>query len=152
MKRLILAGMIIATVASLSFGQSAATQKAIEANNKRFVEAFNKGDAAAVAGFYAADAKVLPPNGPIIEGKPNIQEFWQGLIKIGAKIQALDTVQVDSRGDLAYELGKYSFTIPQAGGQSVTDQGKYIVIWKRQGGTWKLVQDIWNTNSPLPGP
>lgn len=27
--------------------------------------------------------------------------------------------------------------------------GKYIVVWKDDGGTWKLHLDIWNTNTPL---
>ena len=39
-----------------------------------------------------------------------------------------------------------------AGGEPVTDIGKYVVIWKRQGDDWKLHIDIWNTNSPLPTP
>jgi ketosteroid isomerase-like protein len=26
------------------------------------------------------------------------------------------------------------------------DQGKYIVIWKKQVGQWKLYKDIWNTS------
>lgn len=138
--------------ASLGFAQqSASARKVIEANNKRFVEALNKGDAAAVASMYAAAAKVLPPNNQMIEGRQNIQALWQGLITAGAKLQALDTVQVDSRGDLAYEVGKYTLTIPQASGQPVTDQGKYVVVWKKEGASWKLFVDIWNTSTPLPG-
>jgi ketosteroid isomerase-like protein len=34
----------------------------------------------------------------------------------------------------------------------MTDQGKYLVIWKRQGQTWKIARDIWNTSKPLPAP
>jgi ketosteroid isomerase-like protein len=31
---------------------------------------------------------------------------------------------------------------------SVADAGKYIVIWKKDGGTWKLHRDIWTTSPP----
>ncbi len=154
MKNLLLTAVLMMSLASLAFGQaqSAGIRKAIEANNKAFMAAFNRGDAAAVAGMYANDAKLLPPNSEMVEGRQNIQTFWQGVISAGAKVEALDTVQVDWRGDMAIELGKYTLTIPQAGGQSVTDQGKYLVVWKRHGRTWKLGLDIWNTSTPLPAP
>lgn len=154
MKNLLLTAILMMSLASLAFGQaqSAGIRKAIEANNKAFMAAFNKGDAAAVGGMYATDAKALPPNGEIVEGRQNIQAFWQGLISAGAKVEALDIVQVDGHGDMATELGKYTLTIPQAGGQSATDQGKYLVVWKRQGRAWKIAFDIWNTSMPLPAP
>jgi uncharacterized protein (TIGR02246 family) len=152
MKRSLLAALLIVIATSLVLGQqSSSVRKAIETNNRRFVEAFNKGDAAAVADMYAAEAKLLPPNSQMIEGKQNIQAFWQVPITAGAKLQALDTVQVDVRGDMAYEVGKYTFTVPQANGQLVTDQGKYLVVWKRQGSSWKLLLDIWNTSTPVAG-
>lgn len=153
MKQLLLIAILVVSGTSLALGQgqSASVRREIEANNKRFSAAFNGGDAAAVAAMYSSEAKVLPPNGEIVEGRQNIQAFWQNLITLGAKLQALDTVQVDARGDLAYELGKYTFVVPQAGGKSNTDQGKYLVVWKRQGKSWKLAADIWNTSAPLPG-
>jgi ketosteroid isomerase-like protein len=30
----------------------------------------------------------------------------------------------------------------------VNDRGKYIVIWRKVGGQWKLYRDIFNTNMP----
>lgn len=152
MKQLLLIAIVaISAAPAFGQGQSAGVRKVIEANTKAFMAAFNRGDAAAVAAMYAIDAKVLPPNGEIVEGRQNIQAFWQNLISVGAKLQALDTVEVDALGNLAYELGKYTLMIPQAGGQSTTDLGKYVVIWKRQGRRWQLAVDIWNTSMPAPG-
>jgi ketosteroid isomerase-like protein len=34
--------------------------------------------------------------------------------------------------------------------QGVIDTGKYVVVWKRVGGRWKLLRDIWNTSRPAP--
>ncbi len=154
MKNLLLTAILMMSLASLAFGQaqSAGVRKAIEANTKAFVEAFNKGDAAAVAGMYTKDAKLLPPNSEMMEGTQNIQAYWQGAISAGGKLDALETVEVEARGDMAAELGKYTLTMPQAGGGTITDQGKYLVVWKRQGRTWKLARDIWNTSKPLPAP
>jgi ketosteroid isomerase-like protein len=33
-------------------------------------------------------------------------------------------------------------------GGTEADRGKYIVIWKNQGGLWKLHRDIWNSSKP----
>jgi ketosteroid isomerase-like protein len=30
------------------------------------------------------------------------------------------------------------------------DRGKYIVVWKDEGGKWKLHRDIWNSSLPAP--
>jgi ketosteroid isomerase-like protein len=60
----------------------------------------------------------------------------------------LTTVEVQGCGDTAWEVGRY--TVPGEGGK-VLDTGDYVVIWKREGGEWKLHRDIWTTNTPAPG-
>lgn len=118
-------------------------RKAIEAASKKFNEVFTKGDAAGLAAMYAKGAKVLPPNGTIIESDPGILELWRSFIGSGAKL-SLGTTFVDGRGDLAYEVGTYSITTPDGG----KDTGKFVVVWKRQNGVWKIAADIWNSDLP----
>ena len=72
---------------------------------------------------------------------------WQGALDAGLTAATLDTVEVDSTGDTAVEVGRY--TLRAKGGQ-VADAGTYVVVWKREGGGWKLHRDIWNTNRPAP--
>ena len=69
MKRQLLVTLLIICAASIAEAQQSA-RTAIEANTKQFTEAFNKGDAAAVANMYTMDARVLPPNGEMVEGRP----------------------------------------------------------------------------------
>jgi ketosteroid isomerase-like protein len=26
------------------------------------------------------------------------------------------------------------------------DKGKYVAVWKKENGTWKMYRDIWNSN------
>lgn len=130
----------------------AAVRKAIEAGNAKWVEAFNRGDAAGVAALYTDDATLLPPNSEMVQGKQGIQDFWNGGIQMGLKDAALTTVDVGGSGDTAYEIGKYTLKIQPAGQEGMTDSGKYLVVWKRQAdGTWKLHVDIWNSSMPMPG-
>jgi ketosteroid isomerase-like protein len=111
----------------------------------KFVAALNAGDGATVASFYSEDAALFPPGGERIDGRSAIQTFWQGAIDSGMKIDDLHAIEVDSRGDIAGEVGVFILSVPGDSGP-VKVPGKYIVIWKRSGHTWQLHRDIWNTN------
>ncbi len=111
----------------------------------KFVAAFNAGDAATVASLYSEDAALFPPKGERIDGRSAIQTFRQGAIDSGMKIDDLHAIEVDSRGDIAGEVGVFILSVPGDSGATKIP-GKYIVIWKRSGHTWQLHRDIWNTN------
>jgi len=111
----------------------------------KFVAAINAGDSATVASFYTEDAALFPPGSARIDGRSAIQTFWQGAIDSGMTIDDLHAVEVDSRGDIAAEMGVFVLSVPGENGQTKIP-GQYIVIWKRSGHTWQLHRDIWNTN------
>ena len=149
MKAMLSATLLLILGAGFARAQdNGGVRKTIEANNKKFIEAFNSGDAAAVGDMYASDARLFPPNTQRIDGSQAIQGFWQSLINAGVKVVRLETVQVESSGDIAYEVGNYTLTIPQADKEAITAEGKYVVVWRRQGQNWKLTADIWNSNKP----
>ena len=123
---------------------------AIAANHSKFVGAFGKGDAAAVAALHAADARLLPQGGRPVEGVRNVEAFWGGLLKAGARLVQLQTLSVEERGELAYEVGDYIVTTQQAPGLTAINSGSYLAVWRRQGGEWKLAAAIWNTDEAAP--
>ena len=147
MKRHLVVALLVICVASITQAQQSA-RTVIEANTKQFIEAFNRGDAAAVAKMYVVEARVLPPNAQMVSGRANIQTFWQGAISAGLKMVSLETEHVETQGNIAVEVGRYTSTIPGAGGVTATDKGKYVVVWKREGKSWKLAVDIFNSDLP----
>ena len=119
----------------------------IDAANAKWVAAFNKGDAAAVAQLYTEQATALPPGAPMARGRAAIQAFWQGAIQSGGKNASLKTLQLDRFvGGAAREIGEFSLDALDAQKQPVHVVGKYVVLWRRGDGGWKLDTDIWNTN------
>jgi uncharacterized protein (TIGR02246 family) len=122
-------------------------QAEVIAGNKAFMEAFGRADATRMASLYTVGGQLLPPTSDFVTGRDAIQAFWQGAIDMGLKQAKLETVEVESHGDTAIEVGKY--TLLGAEGQ-VADVGKYLVVWKTEGGVWKLHRDIWNTSQPSP--
>jgi uncharacterized protein (TIGR02246 family) len=130
-------------------GDSTEVRDAIAAANENFMAAFKRGDAAGMAALYTVDGQVLPPNGDFLAGKEAIQAFWQALMDMGIREAKLEIVEVEGHGDTAIEVSKYTL---QGDEGKVLDTGKYIVIWKQQGGDWKLHRDIFNSSMPPPQP
>ncbi len=117
----------------------------IDAANQEFMAAFGRQDASGMAGLYTAGGQLLPTNSDFVTGTDSIRAFWQGAFDMGLKQAVLDTVELDGRGDTAIEVGRYRLL---TAGDAVADEGKYIVIWKRDAGAWKLHRDVWNTSRP----
>ncbi|HUF57551.1 MAG TPA: SgcJ/EcaC family oxidoreductase, partial [Thermohalobaculum sp.] len=112
---------------------------AIEGRLDAFEQAFNAGDAAAVAAFYTEDAVALPPGAPMVRGREAIQAMWQGAIDGGFTDLELTPEEIEVIGDTAIEMSTLSGTT--ADGPTT---GKYIVVWKKSGDDWLLHRDIWN--------
>ena len=54
----------------------------------------------------------------------------------------LRTIEVWGTENLITEEGELSLFV----GDTEADQGKYIVLWKKEDGKWKLFRDIFNSN------
>ena len=121
----------------------------IDAVNKGFVEAFNKGDLASAMKVYTKDATILPPNADMIKGIEGITAYWQGALSMGVKEAKLETVEVTPMGEgAACEVGTYVLKIEPEGVPAFTDKGKYMMIWKLEDGVWKWDTDAWNSSLP----
>ncbi len=117
----------------------------IEAANRQFEAAAAKGDGTGVAALYTATGQALPAGSDVVSGTEAIGKFWQGVFDSGVKGVRLKTLEVDSAGDSATEVGQYELL--DAAGKTL-DRGKYVVVWKKDGGRFKLHRDIWTTSMP----
>jgi ketosteroid isomerase-like protein len=115
----------------------------IDAANRRFEAAFNAGAfAGATREVYTPEARVLPPDAPIVRGLAAIADFWTAAAAhLGVTSVQLATEELEVVGDVAHEIGKATLTL--AGGHQA--QAKYVVIWKRLDGQWRWDVDIWNS-------
>ena len=126
---------------------SSTAQHSIAQTNSAFVSGFTRRDFEAVANVYTEDARIFPPGSPPVEGKEAIRGFWAAAAEqMGVSAVQLTTVDLEERGDMAIEEGRFVLS----GEAGTLDSGKYIVVWKRQpDGEWKWHRDIWNSNGAV---
>ena len=116
------------------------SQSEIATVNRQFEDAARKGDLERLASLYTRDAIALPPDSPMVKGRDSIKEMWGTIAQqIGLKDVRLNTIDLDVSGDTAYEVGEASLTV--ANGSAAV---KFVVVWKKVDGQWRLHRDIWN--------
>ena len=118
----------------------------LAAMGDRWEEAFNSGDADAVAALYAEDGRLLPPNAELGQGRDVARAAFAEMIASGIKAQ-LETIEAVVAGDLGHRVGTYSLHGPDG---AVLDHGKYIETWRQIDGAWQIENDIWNSDLPAP--
>ena len=121
-------------------------KKEIEAANENLTNALAKGDSVTVGNFYTTDAKFLDANAPAVVGRAKIQTLWAGYIKMGATKLKLTTLEVWGNENLITEEGTYDFKSKE---DKPIGVGKYLVVWKKEDGKWKLHRDMPNSDLQL---
>jgi uncharacterized protein (TIGR02246 family) len=127
--------------------QSDAVRAALAAQSKAFMDGMARADASAVAQVFTADAKLIVSGvDGEIGGRGAIEKFWQSALNGGLKELRLATVDLDGDGPLRIETGTYQAL---GAGGSEFGRGRYVFVWKKEAGTWKIHRDIGIAN-PAP--
>lgn len=122
---------------------------AITTAQAAFVDALERGDAAAAAAVYTDTARLLPPAAEPMEGRPAIEAFWRAGIESGIAAVELETTELDQHDGLAYEIGRYALRLRTADGDTVVDRGKYVLVHQRQpDGSWRRAVEMFGPDSP----
>jgi len=123
----------------------------VESLNSEFSKAVSNQDLDAVMELYTPDAMLLPPDHPMVQGNDGIRAFFQTMLDMGVRGVDLESVAVEGAGDLATDIGRYRLTISPPGADSFIDEGKYIVVLKRQpDGTLRIAYDTFNRDQAPP--
>jgi ketosteroid isomerase-like protein len=108
-------------------------------------EVFGKRNFSAINEIYTADARILPPGGPMVSGRPGIMDFWSNLIQsTNATAAVLKSIEVMPGADGAVEIGQATLAIHPEGQAASELEVKYVVYWRKEDGKWKWHVDIWN--------
>lgn len=140
--------LVVAAACGGSSGEplSQTERDSLRSADRQMQEGVLAGDWDAVAGHYAEDAYLDPPEATPVRGRDEIRNYFVSTLSAVDEFE-LEPLFVDGEGDLAYVRGRWSVTarVPEAGGDTSTvrDGGSYLVVRRRQDdGRWLIVQDI----------
>src|ERR1700688_1062185 len=120
----------------------------IRNRSQDFVTSFNTGNYDQASALFAQDGAFMAPHYEPAHGPRAIEHLLRQLADAGYEDLRLETARVESSGDLAMEIGRYSIAIRRTDGTILADRGKYVKAWRRLG-AWLIVADCWSSNLPI---
>lgn len=128
-----------------------AEEQAIRDRIAAYEEAANA-NAQALADFFLPDGVVMPPNAPAARGPSGVAEAMGPMFEMvdGVDFQT-ESIDMAESGELAVEYGQYSLTGTLPDDSPFSDEGSYLVTWKKEDGEWMVLYDIFNSDQPAPG-
>jgi ketosteroid isomerase-like protein len=131
----------IATLAVPTYAADTDVSKCSTATH--WQDAYNKGDAAAVAAMYSSDAIEVTPGG-ITVGPAAVKERVETSInKAGMKTAVITTTKCNVDATLKWSAGEWKSTTPQG-----PVGGYWTAIEAKDGDTWKIHNLTFNLTPP----
>jgi ketosteroid isomerase-like protein len=121
---------------------TAAEEAAIMALEREWSSRFGAGDVEWIVDIHAAEAVQLPPDAPLVAGTEAMRAAWEGMAATLEASWEPTFARVSPDGNMAYDYGTASLTLPDGSVQSM----KYLVVWIREDGEWKVAADMFNAN------
>jgi ketosteroid isomerase-like protein len=123
----------------------------IRAGTASWMQSFNSGNAGAAAALYSNEAVLMPPNASMARGTVAIKEAIAkeiaGAKKNGVTLAQGTLDEINVAGDMAWHSGSY--VVKDKAGKQV-DAGKFLEVWEKKSGKWRIVRDMWNSDA-APG-
>lgn len=114
-------------------------------NVKSFSKHVMNADFEMIGASYTDDAKIFPNNTLIIAGKEDIINYWTHPEDVSIVYHEIIPSEIKVNGDEAYDYGYYKGRTKRPDGQKVSWEGKYVIVWRKVNGQWKIYLDIWNS-------
>jgi len=151
---------IISAIAAMGLATSASAQQVdqntrqeIEKINAAFDEAYNKQDAAGLAGAFAKAGVLIVGIGKhVYTGQQEIEQFYQGSFKAGFSHSEGVLKELTPFGaDMVIVIGEYHVSGQGQNGPLKVD-GHYSAVDVREGGVWKIRLLTASRDVPPPPP
>jgi uncharacterized protein (TIGR02246 family) len=118
----------------------------IQAAQNRLAEAISARDANHAASLYTDDARLIPQGAPACTDRGAIAGFFAGALENGIAAARFTTDEVEGDDAQAVETGRYAlYAAPPGGERILAASGRYLVVWRKAGGEWRIHRDMFNT-------
>ena len=99
--------------------------------------------------FYSAEGSLYLPGMPVATGRENIRRTANTYASAPGFAMRWSPTKADvsGSGDLGYVTGAYQITKNDPAGRLAAENGKYVEVWKKQDGVWKVSEFIFNPDA-----
>jgi uncharacterized protein (TIGR02246 family) len=141
---------LAAACRTTTYVERASEEQRIRELSQQASRAMESKDATTFVSFYADDAIVMMANQPAVQGRDAIRRMVTEMFSLPNLAFSFTPtrVEVAEGRDFAYETGTYRFAADMQGSR-LTDEGKYLTVWKKTGTEWKIVRDINNSDRSI---
>jgi uncharacterized protein (TIGR02246 family) len=125
-------------------------EQAIRDNDARWLKAAQARDAAGEGAMFASDGVAYREHIDPLVGPAAFQVFTTKFATDNPKASttwSTDAIRIAESGDLAIQTGEYRLTGLGTKGDG-EDKGRFVTVWKKVNGEWKVAHDIGSTTSP----
>lgn len=142
--------MGVVAVTAVTYARPAGVQEDLAGRRAAFVAALAGKSPERLAELFAEQAVVQTANLPPVRGRQAIEQFYRKMFAFAVSLEATaETVRVSAADDMAYEVGAAKNTFK--GGQGTVEyHGKYVTVWLKEQGTWRIAAYSVSSNSGAP--
>jgi len=123
----------------------AAESSVILALERQWCRKLQERDVDWIVSLFARHGRQFPPNAEPVVGPEALRSAWNAMAHTEGLTVSWEPEEahVAASGDMAYDFG--TGTIATADGH--VHGAKYVVVWVRQDGEWKVAVDAFNANT-----
>ncbi len=148
-RKIQIAALLITVIFVSSCGQGAVDQKPeveqsdmsalereIESRLREYELHLQNGDSIALGNMYMVNAEIIPST----SGRENIVKVFSSMIRDSITGSSFKTTGLWGDDDLLVEEGTGSWSHENG---TVVGRGRYLLVWKKDDGQWKILRDTW---------
>jgi uncharacterized protein (TIGR02246 family) len=139
-------GAVLVMLTAVGTARADDLRAAMEADNARWLAAYNTNTPAAFPAMYTDDAVVLPPGSEPVSGRQAIGRFWEDRLKPGNRNDhTFDIVSLRQDGQYAYQVARWTLNVMNKAGEPTKVSGNTVRIFQHQpDGAWLAEVHIFN--------
>ncbi|XSG80898.1 MAG: YybH family protein [Methyloligella sp. ZOD6] len=108
-----------------------------------FVQATARGDAAAIAELYAPKATLLLPDGKVAEGRAEIRDLTERMLRSGDNDLVIRDMKIDGDDSRAVMIWSWVRQITPKEGDPITIRGRSMLYWLKSEEGWQIAVDMY---------
>ncbi len=99
-----------------------------------------------IVNLFAKEGRQFLPGAEPVVGEKALRAAWETMANTEGFEVSWEPIEahVAASGDMAYDFGNATLRTPDGTIQAA----KYVVVWVREDGAWRVAVDMFNANSP----